>query len=73
MPNSIILAAAHGLGLSGFKRLRGASPASVWFGTFRHQNFSRWLALCCNHRFGSGALYKSRPNMRFNPDGYAAG
>jgi hypothetical protein len=73
MLTSIALAVAHVRGPSGFKRLRVASPAGVLAGILRQQSFFRRLALCANHRFGLGVSHKFAPNMRFNPNGFAAG
>jgi hypothetical protein len=68
MLNSAILAVATILALSGFKHFLVASPASVLAGILRQQSFSRWLALCSNHRLGLGFVTVLGPNIVLNPD-----
>jgi hypothetical protein len=66
MLNSAVLAVASVLALSGFKRFLVASPASVFAGILRQQSFSRWLALCSNHRLGFGFVAVLGPNIVLN-------
>jgi hypothetical protein len=66
MLNSAILAVATVLALSGFRHFLVASPASVLSAVLRQQGFSRWLALCSNHRLGLGFVAVFGPNIVLN-------